>query len=502
MRIGEVIDEAAARVPERPALIMGDERWTYAQLDAWAQRWAQALGDRGVQAGDRVALLGRAGPAFAAALIGTARAGAVSAPVNPDLQPAELAALCDLATLRAAVVLVESNPSLREIFPGALLGPEDAGSLSAFQPADAPRPAVSTCHQVCASHLADAGLVLFSSGTTGRPKPVEISHRSLSDRLGYYGLPVDPAARPVVDLLCVPLFHVAGALGVLIALRSARTVVVQQRFDAGEWLRLVEAFGVQQAFVVPTMLRRILDHPDFAKRDLGSLRSLSYGAAPAGGELVRRAQALLPHVAMSNVFGQTETLGAYAALSAEDHRLGRKLDSVGRPFPGVEVRVVDPVSGADLPDGEVGEAVVRATHHVTSQWLPTGDLVARDADGYLYVKGRLKEVINRGGEKFAPVEVEEAIRALPGVVDVAVAGIPDEELGERVGALVVGDRLLTPAAVQRHCRQRLARFKVPELVEFADALPYTALGKLPRSAVAEAIAKLAGGRSLDTKGLS
>ncbi len=241
-------------------------------------------------------------------------------------------------------------------------------------------------------------------------------------------------------MMSVPLFHIGGTLGLLITLHSGKTMVILPRFDAGEWLRTVEERRVSQTFVVPTMLRRILDHPDFASRDISSLRALSYGAAPAQPDLIRRAVAALPAVDFSNVFGQTETLGAYAALSPDDHRAGRKLDSVGRAFPGVELRVVDVETQEDVGVGQVGEAVVRAAQNITPDWMPTGDLVVVDEEGYLFVKGRVKDTINRGGEKFGPVEIEAAIRTLPGVAEVAVAGVPDEELGERVGALIVGRR--------------------------------------------------------------
>ena len=312
--------------------------------------------------------------------------------------------------------------------------------------------------------------------------------------MAYYATTIDPAADPPVDMMSVPLFHIGGTLGLLITLHSGKTMVILPRFDAGEWLRTVEESRVSQTFVVPTMLRRILDHPDFASRDIGSLRSLSYGAAPALPDLIRRAVAALPAVDFSNVFGQTETLGAYAALSPEDHRAGRKLDSVGRPFPGVELRVVDVETQEDLAVGQVGEAVVRAAQNITPDWMPTGDLVVVDEEGYLFVKGRVKDTINRGGEKFGPVEIETAIRTLAGVAEVAVAGVPDEDLGERVGALIVGDKGLGEEEVKAHCRQVLARFKVPEIIVFVDELPYNRYGKIPRAAVVEVIRAHIGSR--------
>src|SRR6201992_3342656 len=237
--------------------------------------------------------------------------------------------------------------------------------------------------------------------------------------------------------MCVPFFHVGGALGTLGSLYSGNTSVVQKRFDAGEWLRLVPEHRVVTTFMVPTMLQRVLDHPDFASTDLTSLVAIAYGAAAAPITLVRRAMAALPHVAFANVFGQTETLGADTTLLPDDHRDPARAGSVGRPLPGVEVRVVDPATGDDVEPGAVGELWVNTTQNVTEGWLHTGDLARQDSDGYIFPSGRLGATINRGGEKFGPLEVEEARASHPAITDVAVAGVADEELGQRVGAVVV-----------------------------------------------------------------
>ncbi len=170
------------------------------------------------------------------------------------------------------------------------------------------------------------------------------------------------------------------------------------------------------------MLRRILDHPRFASTDLSSLRALSYGAAAAPVELVRRAVAALPDVEFSNTFGQTETLGAYAALTPEDHRRGDRFGSVGRPLPGVELTIVDPATGEPVAPGAVGEFWVRAVQNTTNSWLHTGDTGWQDDEGYLYLSGRIADTINRGGEKFGPIEVEEVLRTHPAVSDVGVVG--------------------------------------------------------------------------------
>jgi acyl-CoA synthetase (AMP-forming)/AMP-acid ligase II len=240
---------------------------------------------------------------------------------------------------------------------------------------------------------------------------------------------------------------------------------------------------VTQTFVVPTMLARILDHPKFGSSDLRSLKALSYGAAAAPVDLVRRALAALDWVDFSNTFGQTETLGAYAALTPDDHRKGDRFGSVGRPLAGVEVAIVDPVSGAPVARGEVGEFLVRAEQNTTAEWLHTGDIGRQDDEGYLFLSGRISDTINRGGEKFGPVEVEEVLRTHPDVVDVGVVGVPDPELGERVGAVVVASGPVSAGDLVGYCRGRIATYKAPEFVVFADDLPISVLGKLDRTAL-------------------
>src|SRR5439155_10478009 len=207
------------------------------------------------------------------------------------------------------------------------------------------------------------------------------------------------------SIVCVPFHHVAGLIGILVGLAGGNTSVLQPRFDAGEWLELVERHRVQRAFLVPAMLHRILDHERFSEADLSSLQMITYGAAAATPALVSRAVQALPRVAFVNVFGQTETLGAVTALGPEDHRAGRA-GSVGRPMPGGEVRVIDPDTGADVADGVVGGFLVRAPHTASAGGLRSGGLVRRDAEGFLYPAGRLNDVINRGGEKVDPAEVE------------------------------------------------------------------------------------------------
>ena len=312
--------------------------------------------------------------------------------------------------------------------------------------------------------------MLFTSGTTGRPKAVPISAAALEARISFFTRARRP---PEVRLLCVPLFHVGGLLGLLVNLAGGHTTVLQPRFDAGQWLELVDRHRVQATFVVPTMLHRILDHPRFSSTDLSSLTSLSYGAAPMPPDLIDRAIDALPGVGFVNTFGQTETVGGITMLGPEDHRHPVRRRSVGRPLPGVEIRIV--------PDG--GEGELWARHEGAGEWQRTGDVVRLDADGYLYVVGRLSDTINRGGEKFGPTEVADVLRAHPAVVDVAVAGVPDAEMGQRVGAVVVVRTPVEPDELRAWCEGKLARHKHPERIAVVDALPLNDLGKLDRRAL-------------------
>jgi acyl-CoA synthetase (AMP-forming)/AMP-acid ligase II len=284
--------------------------------------------------------------------------------------------------------------------------------------------------------------------------------------------------------------HIGGMLGLLVALAKGSTTVVLTRFDAGEWLSLVERHGVTTAFLVPTMLYRILEHPNFATTDLSSLVSLSYGAAPATPELIRRTMDAFPGVGLMNTFGQTETMGSITALGPGDHPPER-LASVGKPLPGVVVRIVNPTTGEDVGTGMVGELWVRSDAAVvpsapsddgTTQpgWFRTGDMVSADDEGYLFPAGRMSDTINRGGEKFAPSEVEEVVRAHPAVRDVAAVGVVDPEMGHRVGVAVVVSEPVDIDALRAFSRGRIANFKQPELLLIVDELPLTDFGKVDR----------------------
>jgi len=477
MNIGTIIDAAASGDPNRVALIIGKRTIGYGQLAAAVEQCAAGLAANGVVAGTRVAVVDGGSLLSVASVLGAARIGAAAALMNPALTQAELRDL--LRNAGCAAVGVAGEP-----YAGRLRA---AGATKTVTPADILRDRqLSPVSPVEEAPDRDA-LVLFTSGTTGLPKAVGITGGQLSARIRGIAAPFRADAAPTVGMMCVPFFHVGGSLGMLSSLYSGNTTVVQDRFDATEWLRLVQEHQVRTAFLVPTMLQRILDHRDFAGTDLTSLIAIAYGAAAAPVALVRRAMTALPHVAFANVFGQTETLGAYTTLLPEDHRDPNHVGSVGRPLPGVEVRVVDPDTGTDVEAGVVGELWVNTIQNVTEGWLHTGDLARRDADGYIYPSGRLSDTINRGGEKFGPIEVEEALRGHPAVSDVAVAGITDQEMGQRVGAAVVARLPVTLEELRSHCRDRIAYFKLPERLMIVDRIPYGETGKVNRRQLAALI---------------
>ena len=482
MTTGTILEAAATADPTRAALIIDGRSISYGELAAVVRQCAACLSAHGVVAGQRVAVVDGGSLLSIATLFGLGRIGAAAALMNPALTPPELHGLLENAG--CADVAVAGEP-----YAGRL---REAGAPTVLTESDVaagPSPASPdiTDTRDPPNEERDA-LVLFTSGTTGLPKAVSISSGQLNLRIRGMAAPFRADAKPSVGMMCVPFFHVGGSLGVLGSLYSGNTLVVQKRFDAGEWLRLVSEHRVAATFLVPTMLQRILDHPDFADTDLTSLVAVAYGAAAAPITLVRRAIAALPHVAFANVFGQTETLGAYTTLLPDDHRDPARAGSVGRSLPGVEVRVVDPATGNDVEPGTVGELWVNTTQNVTEGWLHTGDLARRDSDGYIFPSGRLSDTINRGGEKFGPIEVEEALRSHPAVTDVAVAGIADGELGQRVGAAVVACAPVTLEELRSHCRDLIAYFKLPERLAVVDQIPYSATGKVSRHQLAALIA--------------
>lgn len=470
-----VADDLMTQAPDRAALIDPVGEWSFGDLGAAVRSATARLRDAGVQVDDRVYVVDAPSRLVLVAVFAAMRLGATPTMINPRLTPDEVRNLAELVS-PGPVAIAGAGYEDRVAGVGvATIGPElleaTAGNDSA-----APSPGQDA-------------VVLFTSGTTGLPKPVPVPWSTLTERIAPYA---DAATPPQVRMLCVPLHHVGGLIGALVSCIGGHTLVIQPRFDAAEWLRLVEAHRIQMTFIVPTMLARIVDHPTLPDSDISSLQTVTYGASPMTDELVAKLTAAMPGVGFVNTFGQTETLGGITLSTPEDAVDPVHRTSVGKLVPGVEIRIVTPETDDELPVGAIGELLVKSAQNVVDGWLRTGDLVRIDTDGYLYPEGRLSDTINRGGEKFGPIEVETALRSHPLVTECAVAGVPDPELNERVGAVVVTSGPVDVTALQQWCADRIAKYKTPELVVVADEVPLTDMGKVDRKAVIEMVRGSAG----------
>ncbi len=483
MGIGMLLELGAALAGERLAVGRGDDAMTFAELEQRVSVAAHVI--RGTQA-ESVAYLGQSGPAFHVALFAAARVGLAITPLNYRLADAQIAALLDqldsplVIVDEAYVASVADRPAVlasSSLLSGPFSTPDDA-----VAEADDERPAV----------------VLFTSGTTSAPKGVVLRHANL---ISYVLQTVDPGSAEPAEaaLVCVPPYHVAGVGTVLTNTVAGRRVVHLPDFTPAAWLAALVEEQITSAMLVPTMLARIVDHLDGRVPDAPALRSIAYGGARIPAPVLARALKAFPNVGFVNAYGLTETSSTIALLDPDDHRAALtsedpavrgRLGSVGRFVPGIEgqIRGTDDVP---LPAGEVGELWVRGaqvsgeyigTGSVVDAdgWFPTRDRASIDIAGYLFVEGRSDDTIIRGGENIAPGEVEDVVAAHPSVRDVAVIGLPDEEWGERLVAVVVASAPVTAEDVRIFVRSRVRGSRTPDEVIFRDELPLTPTGKLLR----------------------
>jgi acyl-CoA synthetase (AMP-forming)/AMP-acid ligase II len=503
VNLASLVDIPALIAPDAPAM-SGPAAVDYAQLRSAVGRGAGLLRNLGVSVGDRVGLFATNSVEYVEALFAIASIGAVAVPMNYRAKHREAVHL--LSDSGSKVLLTESR--YVDLIEGTrpdsvehvvLLDTEDGWKTQAAR--------ADELFEIVAVDDRDLCVLLYTSGTTSLPKGVMLTHGALTDYVMGRAEPADGADHGRM-LLAAPLYHVAGVTSLLAALYSGRTVVIVPQFDADQWLDLVARERVTHAFVVPTMLARLTEHPELAARDLSSLQIVTYGAAPMPPPVIRRALELFPPtVGFTQAYGQTETTSTVTVLTPEDHRLDggpaaldrklRRLASVGRPVDDVELRIVGP-DGAVLGPGEPGEVQLRSRRQMTGYWgsgsartaetiddagwIHTGDLGHLDEDGYLFLGGRAGDQIIRGGENIAPEEVEAVLYEHPDVAEAGVVGVPDEEWGERVLAAVVrrpGTDLDEPS-LQDFCRDRLAGFKRPDAFVFLDRLPRTSTGKLLR----------------------
>jgi acyl-CoA synthetase (AMP-forming)/AMP-acid ligase II len=344
----------------------------------------------------------------------------------------------------------------------------------------------------------DTVLQIYTSGTTGLPKGVELTNRNILAQLGgaQSGGVADIGPDDVV-LMCMPASHVAGTMVGLFGLAQGSTVVVMAEFDPGALVAIIPEQRVTWLVLVPAAILMLVQHPAAQSADFRSVRALAYGAAPIADALVEQARVVFPNAGLWHLYGLTEVSGAATILPPEAHdpALG-KLRSCGKPYPNFELRIID-ANGQPVPPGEVGEIVLRSdcimkgywnnpaateAAFLPDRWLRTGDAAWMDAEGYVYVHDRVKDMIVSGAENVYPAEVENALFGHPAIADVAVIGVPDSRWGEAVKAIVVPrpGQTVTEEEIIAYARERIAGFKLPKSIDFADALPRNAAGKVLR----------------------
>ncbi|WP_026910494.1 long-chain-fatty-acid--CoA ligase [Patulibacter minatonensis] len=495
--LASIVRGHAADRPDDEAVVCGDDRLSWAELDGRSSRVGSALLADGLGPGDRIAVLARNTTTFFELAFGCAKAGVVLVSLNWRLTAAEL-----------ADVLHDADPAF--VVADADLAGAVGGGLRVLRlgdPYDAWRDAAPADDPDVALAPDDLAYVLYSSGTTGRPKGVPITHANLalSERMAREAFRMDEGT---VHMCPGPQFHIAGAgTGLMAMFLGARTVVLRE-ITPRILLETIAREGVTHAFMVPAIVQAVVDAPELADHDVSSLRQISYGAAPMTEALLRRAMTALGCTFLG-VYGMTETAGTVVTLDPDDHdpdgpRAGL-LRSVGTPLPWIELQVRDLASGEEAAPGVVGEICVRSGQNTPGYWrqpettaraidedgwLRTGDGAHRDEDGYVFLRDRIKDMIISGGENVYPAEVENALATHPDVADVAVIGVPHERWGETVKAVVVLQPGGTADAetLRAHARTLLAGYKCPTSVEVVAGLPRNPTGKVLKKVLRETYA--------------
>ena len=490
--------------PDHAALRHGEREITYAELDERSNRLAQALLGAGVEPGSRVAYLGSTAPEVVELFFAAAKIGAVTVPLNWRLAQREL-----------SLVVADAQPPV--------VVADDTYAATAAELAEVQSPAAELVvvgdayERMLAEHEAvdpggrgdsgDVVLQMYTSGTTGLPKGVLTTHRNLAaaaETSPYWAFDSES-----VSMTPIPMFHIGGIGWAFLGLWNGATTVLVSQFDPEGVLDVLDRRRVTNAVLVPTMIQMLTAVPGAAGHDFSALRSIAYGASPITTPVLKAALRTF-RCPLFGVYGLTESTGGVVNLEPDDHDpdgpRAHLLHSAGRPLPWVELRIADPATGSELAPGEVGEVWLRAPNVMAGYfnrpaetdaalapggWLRTGDGGYIDAEGYLFLTDRIKDMIVSGGENVYPIEVEEVLSQHPGVGDVTVIGVPDERWGEAVRALVIrrpGSEVDADELVA-FARERLAAYKLPRAVEFVEDFPRTPTGKVLKRELRERYAR-------------
>jgi acyl-CoA synthetase (AMP-forming)/AMP-acid ligase II len=482
--------------PDGEAITYLDRTWTWSEFNDRVRRLAGALTERGIKRGDVVAFLDKNHPACVELTVAAASLGAANAIINFRLAADEMDYVLNDSGAKLLVVGAELKPGIEkirdklknveqiiELTPEGGDGDEYEAMLAAAKPVD--RSSDVEPDDVC--------IIMYSSGTTGRPKGVALTQTNIIAHTinGFDSWELDEGDK---NLVAMPMFHVAGSSYIQFGLHTGMPSIVTRDVDgaslAGGILK-----GANRTFLVPAVLAKVLESGDDAVKLFSALKTYAYGASPMPLPLLRSALQAWPDTDFIQAYGLTEVCGVISRLMPEDHRADNeeRLSSAGTLVPGAEVRVVDPDSLEDVPQGEQGELWFRSKQlmkgylnkpEATSEaitddgWFRTGDIGRVDEDGYIFVEDRLKDMIITGGENVYSIEVERVLAEHPAVAEVAVIGVPDEKWGEAVKAVVSLEGKATEEDIIAFARERLAAYKCPKTVDVLDELPRNPTGKI------------------------